>query len=223
MKIFLKILKYTLYGIPALMILTLIVRVATSGDPPEARHMLNTGAIESAYRNLGGEFALYSIRVRNPFTHGDTFRVVDVMYFESARDLQITLRSKKNRFENLWNSAGAPAQVEDFHSLLKLYMRVTTNIYEETDGVQQRRTEREVFEVSASYMFENARYEYMRVNFSDVYIDYRRSRVDLFIFHDFREIDSDDLNNADYLGRVTIFDANMPRQATQIDSVERLN
>ena len=224
MKIFLKILKYAFLSIPLLVIITLIVRIAMDNDPPESQFILNNSIIRnSSNSNNLEDFVVYSIRLRNPFTNGDTFRVSDAVYLESSRDLQLTLRSKKNRFEDLRNALNAPESTEKFSDLLRLYVRVTTRIPTDTGGVRGETLVREVIEISADVpplLFENNNYEYMRVSFGGIYIDYRctMSRLDLFIFDNIREINLGDLDNARYLGRVTLFDINMPRERTNLSN-----
>lgn len=230
MKIFLKILKYMLYSIPLLILVTIIVRFVTLTDPPESRFILNTDTIESVYNNLGENFLVYEIRIRNPFTLGDTFRVLDAVYLESSRDFQLTLRSKKNRLEEVLDfleirnilTAANRLNTERFVDLLRLYLRASTRVFTYTNGIREETLVTELFEISASYWFENNRYEYIRVNFSGVVLDYVNTRLELFVFDNQREIDTGYLENADYLGRVTIFDIRMPKQRTRMDRLEIL-
>ena len=227
MKIFFKALKYAFLSIPLLVIVIIIIRVITLRDPAESQVILNTAAIHTVYRDLGADFGsrfvVQRIRVRNPFALGDTFYVLDVLHLENSRDFQLTLRSKKNRFEELRDFLNPPAPAETFADLLKLYLRITTRVITERDGVREETFKREVLEVSDAYtfLFENNRYEYMRVNFSGVHIDHRMSRLDLFIFGSTRETDLDDLDNSGYLGRITLVDVYMTRQRMRMDSFER--
>jgi len=222
-KVFWKILKYTLYLVPLAILVTVILRVATTNDPPESQLILDTPAIHSARRNLGGDFVMHTIRLRNPFALGDVFRVLDVVHLESAQDLQMTLRSKKNMLDEVRRFANAPESAASFYGFLELYLRAMTSTITETEEggvtVREETLAQEVFRHSVSYRFENDRYEYARVNFEGVEIDRTHTRLDLFIFSSYRDggIDPDDLDNSGYLGRITIFDVNMPRQRAQID------
>jgi hypothetical protein len=187
--------------------------------------IINTHTFESAYRNLGGDFALYRIRVRNPFALGDTFCVLDTYYLESSRDLQLTFRSKKNRFEELSTLLKTKASTGNgnYADLLNLYLRVTTRefVYHSND-VREEIQSFDVFEASAPYRFENERYEYMRVNFSGIDVDYRNTKLELFVFSNSSEYNLNDIENEDYIARVTLFDINMPKESVKVDKFEIL-
>jgi len=221
MKTGLKVLKYTLFITPAIVLLIIIIRLVSSGDPPESRMIMNTYNFETAYHNLGNDFVMYKINVRSPFAINDTFCVVDAFYLESSRDLQLSFRGKKNRFEEL--RAILNISSENYADLIKLYLRVTTSVITDIPGeVQEETLVTEIFEISARYLFENDRYEYIRVNFSDIKVDYRRTRLELFAFDKLREYDLDDLNNAEFLARITIFDIHMPKERARVERFEIL-
>jgi len=221
MKIFGKIVKYTFYAIPALIIIIVVVRLATANDPPESNVILYTNSVASAHRMLGDDFVVQRVSVRNPFAFGDTFRVLDVLLLESSQDLQLTFRSKKNRFENLRDMLEAH-NAETFSDLIVLYLRGTTRVITEDGDIREEIIVREIYEVSAYFSFENNNYEYVRVNFSDIYLNRITTRLDLFIVDNMREIDLDDLDNSDYLGRISIFDINMARSSARIGSFEKI-
>jgi len=221
MKIALKIAKYSLFALPAIVLLIIIIRLFMYGDPPESRVILNTPAFEPIHTRLGDDFIMHTISLRNLFTRGDTFCVADVLYLESSGDLQLSLRAKKNRLDDLSEHLSIPA--ERFADLLKLYMRVTTSYLIDIPGeIREETLVSEVFEVSQRYLFETNRYEYIRVNFPGINMDFRRTRLELFIFDINSEYDLENLDHAGFLGRVTIFDINMPRERANINRFEIL-
>ena len=221
MKTLLKILKYALILTPAMIVLIIVVRLISSGDPPESRLIINTYDFQTAHNRLGNDFAIYKINVRNPFAVGDVFRVTDILYLESSRDLQLSFRGKKNRFEEVrdyLNTAGG-----SYADLLKLYLRVTTRTVTDIPGeILEETLSAELFETSAQYLFENERYEYIRVNFSGIEIDARRTKLELFAFDKLCEFDPDDLDNSEYIARITLLDINMPREKVKIERYEIL-
>lgn len=221
MKILLKILKYVLYMTPLVIVLIVAIRLVSSGDPQESGNILNTYAFESAYQNLGGDFLMYKIRVKDNFEIGDALCVLDVLYLESSHDLQLTLRGKKNRFEEICSVLDLTSV--NYADLLKLYLRVTTKIpADNSDEIPQETFVADIFEISESYLFENERYEYIRVNFSDIYVDYAKTKLELFIFDKLREFSPEDLDNSHYIARFTLFDINMPKEKVKADKFEVL-
>lgn len=222
MKIFGKIVKYTFYAIPLLIIAIVIVRLASANDPPESGHILYTDSVARAHGVFGDDFIIHRVSVRNPFTRGDTFRVLDVLYLESSHDLQLTLRSKKNRFEELRELVGLP-MAEAFSDLVTLYLRGTTRVITEDGDIREETIIREVYEVSAYFEFENNSYEYIRVHFGNIYVNRITTRLDLFIVDNGREINLDDLDNSEYLGRISIFDINMARSRENINRFETID
>ena len=222
MRIFGKIVKYTFYAIPLLIIVIVIVRIATMNDPPESNTILYTDSVARAHGVFGDDFIIQRVNVRNPFTRGDTFRVLDVLLLESSHDLQLTLRSKKNRFEDLRELIGDP-NAENFSDLITLYLRGTTRVITEDGDIREEIIVREVYEVSAYFTFENNNYEYIRVHFGDIYANRITTRLDLFIVCNVREIDIDDLDNSVYLGRISIFDINMARSRENINRFETID
>ena len=222
MKIFGKIVKYTFYAIPLLVILIVIIRLAAANDPPESRHILYTDSVATAHRVFGDDFVIHRVSIRNPFARGDTFYVLDVLYLESSHDLQLTFRGKKNRFEDLRELVRLPTAAT-FSDLVTLYLRGTTRVITEYGGIREETIVREVYDVSAYFQFENNRYEYIRVHFEDIYVDRINTRLDLFIMDNTQEINLDDLDNSGYLGRISIFDINMARSRANIGSFEKID
>ncbi|MCL2099007.1 MAG: hypothetical protein FWH24_01040 [Oscillospiraceae bacterium] len=222
MKIFFRVLKYTLYLTPALIVLIVAVRLVLSGDPPESRLIINTQSLESAYRNLGDDFIMYEINVRNPFALGDTFYTADILYLESSGDLQLSFRGKKNKLEELRSHLNVSEG--NYADLLSLYIRAETRIPADADDkIGEETVLTEIFEVSARYLFETGRYEYIRVNFSGIEIDYRRTKLELFAFGQADVYELGDWDIADYLARLTLLDINMPREKVKIGKFEILN
>ena len=225
MKITLKIVKYAFMLFPALVILIIIVRVLTSGDPPESRVILNTPAFEAAHRLLGDDFEMHRFNLRNPFTPlgGDIFHVGYVFYLASSNDLQLSLRGKADRFEELL--AFLNAHGDNFYDLVNLYLRVTTRMLVDVPGeVREETLVSEIFEATTRFFFETDRYKYVRVNFHGVEVDFARTRVELFIFDRLRDYNIE-LNldmAAEYLTRITLFDIHMPRQRARVARFEIL-
>jgi len=221
MKTCLKVLKYTLFITPAIVLLIIIIRLFSAGDPPESRLILNTYAFESAYKTLGDDFIIYKINLRNPFAIGDTFYVADVLYLESSRDLQLSFRAKKNKLEEVREYLNISSG--NYAGLFDLYLRVTTKVLIDIPGETREETlVTETFGITARHLFETERYEYIRVNFSGIDLDFRRTKLELFAFDKSRGYNSDNPDNEEYFARVTIFDINMPNEKTKIGRFEIL-
>ena len=215
MKILLKVLKYALIITPAMIVLIVILRVFSSGDPPESKLIINTHSFETAYKKLGNDFVMYKINLRNPFAVGDVFCVVDTFYLESSQDLQLSFRGKKNRFGEIRDYLNIAS--DNYAGLLKLYLRATTRALTDIPGgIQEETLFTEIFETSAQYLFETERYEYIRVNFSGIEAD-TKTKLELFVFDNLREFAPDDLDNSGYIARITVLDINMPRERVKIE------
>ena len=193
-----------------------IARLVSLNDPEEIKAILTDEKIESDIEKLGGDFLIYKITLRNAFSVQDAFFVNNVVYLESSRSLQMTLRCKKNRFADI--NEVLKAGKEDYDSLLNLYLRVTQKSENGGDDIT------EIKEADKKYRFENKNYEYIRVSFSGVNIDYVNSKAELFLYP--KSADGaavfESYNEEDIIAQFNIFDINMPKSKVNIKDFQLL-
>lgn len=243
-------LKFCVYIIVALILAAIIIRLSTTKDPKEAELILADHKIGTDINNLGEDFIIYKIQPPNPFAIDDAIFLANVVYLESSENLQITVRCKKNRFENILKNMESDDYI-NYAELVKFYLKVSTkseiseisekseishetehtdedemgstdaaNETNETNNVIETENLIDYFDVSQKYVFDNERYEYIRISFDGVKIDYTNSKVELFILPEYMTVDYDPEK---FLVRFIVFDLLTPKSKEKIKNFDLLN
>ena len=189
------VLRWTVYLICLIIIGSLIFRQASTATPGELKnHIIKSASVQRAHIETGGDLAIYQINVRNAFAIGDALYIDSVYYIEDAENLHITLRCKNNRIDR---------------STLGYWLKVS---YIDENENEDEDLSNEVYADIAGYFPKDTkRYNYLVMSFDDVKIDYRNSKVELFVFRNTDGV----LTEEDAIARFTIFDINMPKSKIQ--------
>ena len=212
-----KIFKWIVYILLLIILAVIIMRLISINDPKDSKLILTDSGIESDIESLGDNYTAYKIDIRDSFDLDDAFFVNNVVYLESSQNLQLTLRCKKNRFSDILSALNEDKQVKrNYAALLKVYLKVMTKA---SDGGDDTADIKEVYQ---NYNFDTANYEYLRLSFSGVKIDYVKSKLQLYLF----ATDADgaaEFSEDDYIAQFTLFDINMPKAKVNIKNFKQLN
>ena len=210
-----RIFKWIVYSVALVIIGIVAARLIATSTPGELKnYIISSNKIERAYNisvDAKDEFKIYQIKLRSPFGLGDNLFINNVYYLENAENLQLTLRCKNSRFENLSGS------------FFKVYLKVTdtSGVFEidvETGELNEapenasKAWHSVILETVNQDIFgkNSNRYMYFVYSFDDVKINYADTKVELYVFDnssgDITEFDEDKA-----LARFTLFDVNMPK------------
>ena len=231
-----KIAKWSVYLLIAFIYGVFMIKIFTSCDPSESKILLFDDDAITVYHSIGEEnFVLYDIKSRDNFGDGDTFFIDNVVYLESSEQLQFTMRYKKNRLDSYR---------EVYYSQVDEYKRYSGNLLEVFDLTLQVSNMSSDLEPSFhqeyyTYQFETDNYYYHRVNFNNIKIDYRESKVELFVTLSGIEsvahrimlveafttsgtnsINIEKITEGDYFARFTIFDINTAKEKINMNKYE---
>lgn len=215
-----KVFKWIVYVLLVIIMAIIIMRLISINDPKDSKLILADDKIESDIKNLGSDFTMYTIDIRDSFDLEDAFFVNNVVYLESSQNLQLTLRCKKNRFADILTGLKSMHNVQydkpDYAALLKLYLKVTTKSADGGDDAV------DIKEVYQDHNFETDKYEYIRLSFSGVKIDYVKTKLQLYLFATDAN-GSAEFSEDDAIAQFTLFDINMPKAKANIKNFKLLN
>ena len=198
-----RILKWTVYSVCIFIFTAVIFRLITTGAPGELQNFIvKSESVQKAYSEFKDDLKIFKIDIRVPFAVGDSLFVNNVYYIEKAENLQLTLRLKNSRFQDL--TGDAP---------FKAILTVFTAEEEDEDGVIYGTTT-VIMEPSGSQSFGKIadNYRYFVYSFDEVKIDYANTRIDMYIFY----ADDENFPNEDSaLTRYTVFDSMTPKSKMQ--------
>lgn len=236
---FANIFRWTVYAVVILMLAVVFSRLMILKDPKDINVILTDEKISAEIANLGNNFIVYKISAPNPFVFGDVFYINNIVYLESSENLQITLRCKKNRFENLLKDLQTDGY-KSYSGLLAFYLKVSTKSEaadeideidevdetDKTDAPDKSKNPDEsknadytadAIDISHQYNFETENYEYIRLSFDGVKINYAKSKVELYVWPEY----TTEYNDGEFIARIIIFDIITPKEKVKIKNFEQ--
>lgn len=218
--------RWIVYAVCIFIVAIAVFRLISTADPKELKnYIIESEKIEKAYTDLKEDFKIYRIDIRDSFSMGDALFVNNLYYLESVENLQITLRCKNSRFQDLLGSFNKANSIHPF----KTYLKVSADIADIADGNDKNDETKESTEsedeISQDYIIlepvnesafskDTDRYRYFVYSFDSVQINYAKTKVELYVFEN--SPDSVALfDEEEYLARFTLFDVNMPKTRIQ--------
>ena len=190
------VLRWIIYSVCIFTIAAVAFRLVTTGPPGELKnYIIKSESVKKAREESGNGLTVYKIDVRNSFSLGDALYIESVYYIESAENLQVTLRLRNGRFEELGGES-------PFWPLLSVGIRETER--DENTGPAVTAEPSDEYSVGKT----SDRYRYFVYSFDGVKIDYVNSVIRLYIFI---EGDAGFPDEGYSIARFTIFDINMPK------------
>jgi len=215
------------YAVGLLILGIVLYRVISTATPDDLKdYIIKNEKISRAYKNLQDDFKMYKIDIENTnrsFALGDSLYVHNLYYLESAENLQMTIRGKNNRIEQM---------VEYYSSLsdapFKFYIKVTTDTGsgddetgetteengENTDNSGQDYIILETVDEKTSGK-DTDRYRYFVLSFDGVKINYAKTKVELYLFMNNTSREEAAFSEDNYIARFTLFDINTPKTKVQ--------
>ena len=242
-----KILKWAVYLLIAFIYIFFMSKIFISCEnPSESKILLFDDNSISAYYAVGeDDFVLYNIKIRDNFGDGDAFFVSNIIYLESSEQLQFTMRYKKNRLDS-YNSVYEMQDYKQFtgNFMSKGYLLAIFDFTLQISAVGPDLSDSDagVFIINQdyyTYQFETNNYYYHRVNFNNIKIDYKKTKLELFVTLGGGDADVQKLILAgafvtsgvnktniakiaegDYFTRFTLFDVNTPKEKVKLNKFE---
>ena len=205
----------------------MIFRIITTGTPAELKnYIVKNASVEKAYSEFKNDLAIYEIDIRIPFAIGDALFVDNIYYIEKAENLQLTLRFKTNRTDNIvhLHPEFLDSSEYPFKFCLKVSDTSTTTSEAADDDSEVDLTGADWNYVILETVDEHTvgkvtdKYRYFVVSFDDVKINYANTKVELYMFANSPNRDGEfDFTEDEkkVLARFTVFDVNTPKSKVQ--------
>lgn len=169
-----KIARWTVYGVILFIYIFFMVRIIIScaSSPSDTKKVTIEEVLDAAIEEKGLEnLVAYKISSRSSFGGGDMLYLSDVVYIESASQLQFTVRFKRSRVAVLYKEFYT-SQISDFKAVLKHTLNEAETV------IQPART------TVYNYTDENTKkpqayedYFYIRYVFNGITLDYAKSQL----------------------------------------------
>jgi len=221
--------KRIVYSVCILIIVISVYRLISTAAPKELKnYIIKNEKIERIYTDLKEDFRIYKIDARTPFALGDAMFLDNIYYLESAENLQMTLRCKNSRIEQInSDSPGVVGRYNSEETPLIYYLKVSgaendadiadideiddTGEYEKTAGPDYILLK----PASQKTVGKNTdRYRYFVLSFDGVKIDYANTKVELYILRNGGDGENM-FDGDDYFARFTVFDVITPKSKIQ--------
>ena len=231
-----RILKWSVYLLIAFIYVVFMIRIFMSCEPSESKILLfDDDTIDAFYAVGEDDFVLYDIRPRNNFGDSDTFFLNNVVYLESSEQLEFTLRYKKNRlapYREAYDSQEYSTVSEKLLTVFDFTLKISTAA---ADADAQPSFIQDYY----TYQFETDKYYYHKVKFDNVKVDYRETKLELFLnlsggdsavskiilpdaFITSGENNTNvaKISEEDYFARFTVFDINTEKKKNNVSKYE---
>ena len=233
-----RILKWSVYLLIAFIYVVFMIRIFMSCEPSESKILLFDDDTINAFYEMGEEdFVLYDIRPRNNFGDGDAFFLNNVVYLESSEQLQFTLRYKKNRlapYLEAYDSQEYSTVSEKLLTAFDFTLKISTATTDTAADAQSS-----FIQDYYTYQFETNKYYYHKIKFDNVKVDYRETKLELFlnlsggdsnvskiilpdafITSGLNNTNIEKISAEDYFARFTVFDINTEKKQNNVSKYE---
>lgn len=208
-----------MYSVCLLIIAVVIFRMVSTGEPGELKnYIIKSDKIEKAYKELKENFKMYQIKIRDTFAMGDALFVDNIYYLESAENMQLTLRFKNSRLEEMFGySPDGDNAISSRPSFFRYYLKVSS-VNPNAGDIESSNyiLDYVILETVNENSFgkDTDRYSYYVLSFDDVKIEYATTKVELYVVKN-NIVGETVFDEDDYSARFTLFDVNMPKTKVQ--------